>query len=112
MTVVSDLEGLLAEEQELLLSGKISALEGLITRKAELAERLAEAKPDLPKEIYQGLARKAAQNEALLGAAQRGLQAAMAQLKQLSEGEQQKTYSKEGMRQSLCAKPVSITQKI
>ena len=111
MSIVNELEKILAEEQELLLSGELGALEKLVNRKTKLAEQLAVNKPDLPKEIYEGLARKAAHNEALLGSARRGLQAAMAQLKQLSEGEAQKTYSKEGQRTTLSRKPASITQK-
>ena len=112
MNIVKELEKVLAEEQSLLLSGEISSLEKLIERKTKLAEQLALDKPDFPKDVYDGLARKAAHNEALLSSTRRGLQAAMAQLKLLSDGEAQKTYSKEGQRRTLSRKPASVTQKI
>lgn len=112
MSLVSDLEKLLAEEQKHLLSGNFTALERLIERKSKLAERLAASKPDLPRDVIEGLARRAAHNEALLGSARRGLQAAMAQLRQLPDGEAQKTYSKEGQRQSLARKSASVIQKL
>ena len=112
MSIVSDLEKLLAEEQRHLLSGDFDALEKLIERKGRLAERLSVSKPDMPPDVIEALARRAAHNEALLGSARRGLQAAMAQLKQLSDGEAQKTYSKEGQRRSLARKSASVTQKL
>lgn len=112
MSVVTDLEKLLTEERALLLAGDYAGLDGLIERKSKLEQRLAEKKPDLSVEAYEQLAQKAKHNEALLEAAQRGLHSAMSQLRQLADGESQKTYSKDGQRTSLSRKPVSIAQKI
>ena len=112
MSIVSELEKILEDEQRHLLTGNFDGLQSLVEKKTRLATRLAKKKPELSGEIYQELSRKAAQNEALLDAARRGLQSAMSQLKQLSDGESQKTYSKEGFRTSLSRKPNSLIQKI
>lgn len=111
MKVIRELEKILDEEQACLLSGDFVALETLITRKTKLAEQLAEIESEIPRETADVLSMKAKHNEELLGSARRGLQAALAQLKQLSDGEAQKTYSKEGQRQSLSRKTASVTQK-
>lgn len=112
MNIVQELEDVLAEEQKHLLSGDFAALEELVDRKAELTEKLAKKKPDLPKDVYERLADHAAHNEALLGSARRGLQAAMALLRQMSDGETQQTYSREGTRRPLSRSPASVTQKL
>ena len=39
MNLISELEDVLREEQELLLAGNLDALEGLVTRKAKLAQK-------------------------------------------------------------------------
>lgn len=109
MNIVAELESLLSEEQELLLTGNYSRLEALAVRKSELAERLA-ATPDLPEADYQDIKSRAAHNEALLNSARRGIQAAISQLREYASGEHQSTYSREGQRQPL-SRPVSVTQK-
>lgn len=110
MSIVGELEQVLAEEQQLLLSGTYDQLEILAEKKSRLAERLAEGAPDLKAKDYERILERATHNEALLGSAQRGIQAAMTQLRQISEGEHQSTYSKEGERKPL-ARMVSVTQK-
>ena len=99
-------------EQRLLQAGNLAGLEALVERKTRLATLLASEKPDLPKDRYQRLSARAAQNEALLAAAQRGLKTALAQLRRVAEGEDQSTYSAEGTRQSLARRRVSVTQKL
>ena len=110
MNVLTELESVLAEEQELLLTGNFGQLEALAEKKTELAEALSMDAPDLPEEAYEGLLNQAAHNEALLSSARRGIQAAISQLREYSSGGHQSTYSKEGQRQPL-AKPTSVVQK-
>ena len=112
MSIVTELEKVLAEERDMLLAGDYEGLQALIERKSRLGTRLAENKPDLPADAYEDLVVQAAQNEALLKAAQRGLHSAIAQVKQISDGDAQKTYSKDGQRVSLSQKRTSIAQKI
>ncbi len=109
MNIVSELESVLAEEQELLLTGNYAKLEEGAARKAELAEELAAA-PELPQMDYTDIITKSAHNEALLNSARRGIQAAISQLREYSSGEHQSTYSKEGQRQPL-SRQVSVIQK-
>lgn len=111
MNVVNEIEDVLRQEQELLLSGNYAALEALVRRKSGLVKRLSESRPNIPREAYAQLARRASQNEALLGAAQRGLQSALTQLRQLAAAEEQATYSREGKRRVLSRYPSSITEK-
>ena len=112
MSIVSELEELLQQEQELLLSGRFAELELLCEHKSRLAHRLACSKPELPKEIYANLAERAVHNEALLDSARRGLQSAMTQLRQIAQAEDQSTYSKDGQRRPLSRKPATVTQKL
>ena len=111
MSVVAELESVLAEEQKILLTGHYSKLAVLADRKAKLAEMLSLEELDFPEEVYKSLVARAAHNEALLASARRGIQAAISQLKEFSNGEHQSTYSKEGLRQPL-ARPVSVVQKL
>ena len=110
MNIVSELEGVLDEEQELLLTGNYARLEELATRKEALAEALSASTSDLSEEEVQGIATKSAHNEALLNSARRGIQAAISQLRDYTTGEHQSTYSKEGARVPL-SRPVSMIQK-
>ena len=111
MNVVDEIEDVLRREQELLLTGNYAALRALISRKSALVDRLAAARPDLPKADYAELARRAHQNEALLGAAQRGLQSALSQLRQLAKAQDQTTYSRDGKRQAITRHPSSVVEK-
>lgn len=111
MTIVDEIEAVLNEEQELLLSGNLAALEALVERKSRLASRLANVEGDLPREAYSGLKDRAVRNEALIGAAQRGLQAALAQLRRLSEAGDQNTYSRDGQRRPMSRQPSSVREK-
>ncbi len=112
MNVFKELEDILRQEQELLLSGDFQMLEALLKRKAKLADWLSTHRPDVTVEETRELKEKAHRNEALLDAARRGLKAAMAQLKQVSKADCQTTYSSSGERRPLSRAPVSITQKI
>lgn len=112
MNLIAELEDVLREEQELLLSGNLEALEGLVDRKAELARKLAEQRPDLNEGAFRDLARKADHNEALLDAARRGLQAAIQQIRQSAGTSEQSTYSKTGERRPMSRSPSSFTQKL
>ena len=57
MNVVEELENVLAEEQELLLTGEYTGLQALLERKSKLAETLAaRISRDLSKDDYQKLA--------------------------------------------------------
>lgn len=112
MSIAKDLEKLLSRERALLLAGDYEGLHALIEKKMELEGRLADTKPNLPIEDCVRLSEMAKHNEALLASAQRGLQSAIAQLKQLADGETQKTYSKDGQRTSLSRKPTSVAQKV
>ena len=112
MNITRELEKLLEDEKSYLLKGDFAALEKLMKRKTELADQLATVEAGISKESAKSLSRKAKHNEELLSSAQRGLQAALAQLKQHSDGEAQKTYSKEGHRKSLSRTAASVTQKI
>ncbi len=111
MSVVAELESILAEEQQILLTGNYVKLSALAEKKTKLADMLSSEDLDLPPEAYKKLVDRATHNEALLAAARRGIQAAISQLKEFSNGEHQSTYSKEGQRQPL-ARPVSVTQKL
>ena len=111
MTIVAELERILEKEQRLLLTGDYGQLAQLAEEKNDLAERLADGLQDLSVETVEKLAEQAGHNEALLKSARRGMQAAMTQLKQFSEGEHQSTYSAEGRREPL-SRPVSVTQKL
>ena len=110
MNIVEELESVLAEEQEMLLSGDYKQLEHLLERKSKLAATLAEDAPDLAKDVYERLSKRAEHNETLLNSARRGIQAAMSQIKDISTGKNHSTYTSEGERTPL-ARPVSMTQK-
>ena len=110
MSIIGALEDVLAEEQRILLSGDYSRLEDLAVVKTKLAEQLRDTAVDTDADTYEALIEQAAHNERLLKSARRGIQAAIAQLKQFSDGEHQSTYSKKGERQPL-ARKVSVTQK-
>ena len=111
MSIVAELEDVLKREQDSLLKGDFAALGNLIERKAALAERLSKKRPDLPEEVYRHLVDQASKNEALLSSAQRGLQAAMSQIRHATQTVEQTTYSQNGERQKLSRKPSSVTQK-
>lgn len=110
MNIVEELESVLAEEQQLLLSGDYQQLESLIERKSKLTDTLAENAPELSKETCERLSKHALHNEALLNSARRGIQAAMSQIKDVSTGKNHSTYSSDGERTPL-SRPVSVTQK-
>lgn len=110
MNVVEELENVLAEEQQILLTGDYGQLQGLLDRKSKLAETLAAGPPDLSKDDYEKLSARANHNEALLNSARRGIQAALSQLKEISSGQNQSTYTRAGERTPL-SRPVSVTQK-
>lgn len=110
MNVVEELESVLAEEQEILLTGDYASLPGLLDRKSKLAETLAAGGPELSRETYEKLSSRAKHNEALLNSARRGIQAALSQLKEISSGANQSTYTSEGERTPM-SRPVSVTQK-
>ncbi len=112
MSVIADLEALLERERDLLLKGDYEALYALIEKKVALESRLSSKKPKFPVEDYARLSKLAKHNEALLLSAQHGLQSAIVQIRQLTDGESQKTYSKDGRRRSLSKKPVSVAQKV
>lgn len=112
MNVIKDLERILADEQTCLLTGDYLGLSDLADRKSLLADRLREAALTLDAGACNRLADKAAHNEALLRSAQRGIQAAMMQLDQFTNGEHQSTYSKGGQRSPLSRNPSSIVQKL
>lgn len=112
MSVVGEIEKLLSEERKMLLAGDFDALKDLIDRKANLEQRLAGGKPDMSADALKRIGDQARHNEALLAAAQRGLSFTMSQLRNLSAGEAQKTYSRDGQRVSLSRKSTSIVQKI
>ena len=112
MNILAELEDVLKEEQQLLLNGRISALQDLVERKARLSERLASGRPEVPAETYRRISARARQNKALLEAAQRGLQAAIAQLRQTVNAKDQTTYSRTGDRMSLARARSSVAQKI
>lgn len=110
MNVVEELESVLAEEQDVLLTGDYSRLSDLLARKTELTDRLASKTPELPSDVYEKLSAQATHNEALLNSARRGIKAALSQLKSVASGETQSTYTRAGERMPL-SRPVSITQK-
>ncbi len=110
MNVVEELENVLAEEQRMLLTGEYTGLQALLERKSKLAETLAAGKPELTQDEYQRLAANARHNETLLNSAQRGIQAALSQLKEIKSGEHQSTYTSTGERTPL-SRPASIIQK-
>lgn len=112
MSIIAELERVLKDEQECLLTGNFKALEELVRRKSLLTNRLAAGKPDLPREIYRRLSEQASHNETLLQSARLGLKAAMSQLREASKASEQSTYSRNGERQSLAMNTSSITQKI
>ncbi|MDA8585801.1 hypothetical protein N9L47_05950 [Rhodobacteraceae bacterium] len=108
---MAELQDVLAEEQNILLTGNYAKLEALADRKTKLAEMLAAEELQLPIDSYEKLVQKAQHNEALLASARRGIQAAISQLKEFSNGEHQSTYSKDGDRRPL-APSVSVTQRL
>ena len=124
MSILSELERVLKDEQEYLLSGNFRALEDLVKRKSHLAddrvvdeahalaERLAAGNAQLPGEAYKRLAQQASHNETLLQSARLGLQAALSQLREASKAGEQSTYSRTGERRSMASSTSSITQKI
>ena len=112
MSILSELERVLKDEQEYLLSGNFRALEDLVKRKSHLAERLAAGNAQLPGEAYKRLAEQASHNETLLQSARLGLQAALSQLREASKAGEQTTYSRTGERRSMASSTSSITQKI
>lgn len=112
MNILSELEDVLREEQELLLSGDFSKLEALVNRKTRLADSLVKSRPRIDRDTYSQLAERATNNEALLDAARRGLRAALAQIRQSSQGDGQTTYSEKGERRPLSRSPSSVTQRV
>ena len=112
MNVLSELESVLREEQELLLNGNFQGLEDLLKRKTKLADWLSKNQPDVSAEAVRELKARANRNEALLESARRGLKAAITQLKQASDVDHQTTYSSSGERRPLSRSPASVTQKI
>jgi flagellar biosynthesis/type III secretory pathway chaperone len=112
MNILAELEDVLEEERRLLISGRISAIQELVERKAKLSKCLARERPAAPVEVYRRLSWRAERNKALLEAAQRGLQAAMAQVKQAASATDQTTYSRTGDRLPLARTRSSIAQKI
>lgn len=110
MNVVEELENVLAEEQQILLTGDYASLQGLLDRKSKLAETLAAGGPELSQDVYEKLSGRAKHNEALLNSARRGIQAALSQLREISSGAHQSTYTRGGERTPM-SRPVSVTQK-
>lgn len=112
MNILAELEDVLEEERHLLINGRINAIQQLVERKAKLSDCLARERPAAPAEVYRRLGCKAERNKALLEAAQRGLQAAITQLRQTASAADQTTYSRTGDRLSLARTRSSIAQKI
>ena len=96
----------------MLLKGEYDALEKLIDQKTRLEQKLATGKQEIPSDALGRVRDHARHNEALLASAQRGLQSTITQLRNLSTGEAQKTYSRDGQRVSMSQKSTSVAQKI
>ena len=112
MSLVTEMEKILAEERRLLRAGDFVGLDGLIEQKSKLVELLSRERSELSRSDCENIASRASHNESLLEAARKGLQAAMVQLKQLSEGESRKYYSKAGERRTLSSGRSSVTKKL
>lgn len=111
MKLVLELEAVLSAEQGVLLRGELDRLQSIYDRKLLLTEQLASEKPELSSEKYQSLKELAERNEALLKAAQRGLKAAISQIRAADTAEQT-TYSRSGQRRTLSRVQSSIEQKL
>lgn len=112
MKVIDEIEDVLRQEQELLLSGNYAALDALVERKSRLVDRLRDHKTMVSGAAVEALAIRATENEALLGAAQRGLKAALSQLRPFAAAERQTTYTRQGERFPLSPNRSSVTQKL
>ena len=110
MDMVKELTDVLQLEKDALLNGDFDALEVLVPRKEALSTMLSERKPNIPESVYQDLKRHAVQNDALVQAVARGLQAALTQVQQVRNGLEQTTYSSSGERRPLSRTP-SVTQR-
>lgn len=109
--MIRELEYVLSEEQNCLLTGDYGGLANLAERKTLLAERLEADSASLDADDCRRVADQAAHNEALLRSAQRGIQAAITQIGQFKSGEHQSTYSAGGQRRPLSRNP-SVVQKL
>jgi len=112
VTVIAEIEKILSDEREALLVGDYEKLELLVEKKIKIERLMSDNKTHIDAVDCAKLAEKAKQNEMLLESAQKGLKAAVLQIKSMRDGDSQKTYTKDGKRSSLGRKANSIVQKI
>jgi flagellar biosynthesis/type III secretory pathway chaperone len=103
MTIEDHLDSLLDKEESILLSGKFSELSRLLELKEEIIKYLEKSDKKFSRKNIQKISLKAKRNEALLESAQRGIKAAVAQVREAKETNFQ-SYSREGARYSMAAK--------
>ena len=112
MNMIDELDEVLGIEEEALLQGDFMALEALVSRKEGLAAWLSTHEPDLHPQVYRDLKERASWNEELLKSAQRGVQAALLQIRHSADNMEQATYSSSGERRPLSRTPSTIMQKL
>jgi flagellar biosynthesis/type III secretory pathway chaperone len=106
--MLRQLEAVLDEERQHLLSGDLIRLTQLAKRKVNLSAALAI--DDLPHDVLARFAGLSARNQTLLEAARDGLNAARKRLGEIQRGAPMGTYSREGEK-SEYAKPVRTLQR-
>jgi len=97
MSIAEKLEELLDHEKDTLLKGDLDKLEKLAEVKELLSSELGMGNHLFSREEVANIAKKSARNKDLLFAAQRGIQSAINQLREATEGSFQ-SYSREGVR--------------
>ena len=97
MSIGMKLEKLLDHEKDILLSGDLDKLETLEKVKISLSNELEDNDNKLSNDQIKRIIHKSGRNQELLKSAQRGIQSALTQLREVSEGSFQ-AYSREGVR--------------
>lgn len=100
MNIVTQLENLLDQERDILLSGEFDKLEKLTEQKEIMKKRLEAGNTNTAQEQLERIFEKSSKNQMLISSAQRGIQAAISQIREVAEGSFQ-SYSREGNRTPL-----------
>ena len=109
--LIRDLDSLLDEEREILLTGDLSQLEPLLKRKEALISALNNSEPERSEELVR-TSEKTVRNQALLQEALAGIREVA---KKLSDARQSKrffeTYDRQGQRTKVAAEGESSVEK-
>lgn len=109
---MDDLDGLLEAERNVLLTGKLEALAGMVDEKERLIDALSYGSDETPPDALGRLSSKVKRNQLLLDGALEGIRTVARRLALLRKVRGSlETYNAQGTRQSIEMVPESTVEK-